>query len=136
MKQSIFQAICRCSTTQLLSSADRFCPRGSSQSQPFSLSYVRRQETFVNLCQINVLKDKRLTFKTITQVQFSTKYCNRQKDQPLSKHHRVNLDVDGLKQPRYPRMKKRAIKRVVALFSLVLSKTRDVCKFCSFSNNY
>ena len=53
--------------------------------------------------------------KTITQVQFLTKYCNRLKDYPLNKQNRVSLDLDGLEKPRYPRMTKRATKRVWVL---------------------
>ena len=53
--------------------------------------------------------------KAITQVQFLTKYSNKLKDQPLGKHDRVNLDLDGLKKPRYPRMTKTATKRVWVL---------------------
>ena len=60
-------------------------------------------------------KKTRQPSKTITQVQFLTKYSNRLTDQPLSKHHTVNLDLDGLKKPRYPRMTKRATKRVWVL---------------------
>ena len=81
----------------------------------FSRWYVGKQETFVNLCHINVPKKTRQPSKTITQVQFLTKYSNRLTDQPLSKHHTVNLDLDGLKKPRYPRMTKRATKRVWVL---------------------
>ena len=118
MKQSIIQGICRCSTTQLLSSANSFFSLGDRTSPSFfpvvcsktgdarkSLPYLRSQ-------RINVWPSK-----TITQVQFLTKYCNRQKGQPLTKHHRLNLDVDGLKYPRYPRMTKTATKRV-CVFSL------------------
>ena len=91
-------------------------PSGVKPVPVFSLSYVRRQETFVNLCHINVPKKKtRKPSKTITQVEFLTKYSNRLTDQPLSKDHRVELDLDGLKKPRYPRMTKRATKRVCVL---------------------
>ena len=53
--------------------------------------------------------------KAITQVQFLTKYSNCLTDKPLSKHHRVNLDLDGIQKPRYPRMTKTATKRVWVL---------------------
>ena len=95
--------------------ARQVLPSGIEPVPAFSLSYGRSQETFVNLCHITFPKDKRSTFKNYHQVQFSTKYCNRLTDQPLSKHHTVNLDLDGLKEPRYPRMTKRATKRVWVL---------------------
>ena len=50
-------------------------------------------------------------FKTINHDQFLTKYSNRLTDQPLSKHYRVKLDLDGLRKARYPRITKRATKR-------------------------
>ena len=81
----------------------------------FSWWYVGKQETFVNLCHINVPKKTRQASKTITQVQCLTKYSNRLTDQPLSKHHTVNLDLDGLKKPTYPLMTKRATKRMWVL---------------------
>ena len=55
--------------------------------------------------------------KAVTQVQFLTKCSNTLKDQPLSKHHRVNLDLDGLRKPRYPRMTK-TLTKGVWVFSL------------------
>ena len=87
LRNSSPSAICRCSTRQLLSS---ILPSGIEPVPAFSLSYVPSQETFVNLCHITLPKDTRSTFKNYHSG--STKYCNRLKDQPLSKHHTVNLD--------------------------------------------
>ena len=53
--------------------------------------------------------------KTITHDHFLTKYSIRLTDQPLSKHYRVNLDLDGPRKARYPRIPKRATKRVSVL---------------------
>ena len=53
--------------------------------------------------------------KTITHDQFLTKYSNRVTDQPLTNHYRVNLDLDGLKKARHPRITRRATKRVSVL---------------------
>ena len=54
-------------------------------------------------------------FKTINHDQFLSKYSNRLTDQPLSKHYRVKLDLDGLRKARYPRITKRGTKRVSVL---------------------
>ena len=53
--------------------------------------------------------------KTINHDQFLTKYSDRLTDQPLSKHYRVKLDLDGLRKARYPRITKTATKRVSVL---------------------
>ena len=53
---------------------------------------------------------------TINHVQFLTKYCNTLTDKPVSKHYRINLDLDDLNKARYPRMTQRATKRVPVLF--------------------
>ena len=55
---------------------------------------------------------------TINHVQFLTKYCNTLTDKPVSKHYRINLDLDDLNKARYPRMTQRATKRVPVLFML------------------
>ena len=54
-------------------------------------------------------------FKTINHDQFLSKYSNRLTDQPLSKHYRVKLDLDGLRKAKYLRIKKRRTKRVSVL---------------------
>ena len=56
-----------------------------------------------------------ILLKTINHDQFLTKYSNRLTDQPLSKHYRVKLDLDGLRKARYPRITKTATKRVSVL---------------------
>ena len=53
--------------------------------------------------------------KTTNHHQFLTKYFNRLTDQPLSKHYRVRLDLDGLITPRYLQITERATKRVSVL---------------------
>ena len=50
---------------------------------------------FVNLCHIVVLKGKTVSLKSRSIL---TKYSNRLTDKPLSKHSRVNLELDGLKK--------------------------------------
>ena len=47
--------------------------------------------------------------------QFLAKYSNRLTDKPLRKHFRVKLDLDGVRKARYPRITKRATKRVSGL---------------------
>ena len=76
--------------------------------------------------------------KAMTQVQFLTKYSNRLKGQSLSKHHRVNLDLDGLRKPRYPRMTKAATKRVWVLSLWCLQRQETFVNLGLFqtSNNY
>ena len=62
---------------------------------------------------------------TITNhVQFLTKYSKRLKDKPLSKHYRVNLDLDDLKKARYPRMPQRLTERVL-MFSLCCYRRQE-----------
>ena len=53
--------------------------------------------------------------KTINHDQFWTKYSDTLTDQPLSKRYRVKLDLDGLRKARYPRITKRATKRMSVL---------------------
>ena len=53
--------------------------------------------------------------KNITCNQFLTKYSNRLTVQQVSKHYKVKLDLDGLRKARYPRITKRATKRVSVL---------------------
>ena len=45
-------------------------------------------------------------------------------DQPLCKHYRVRLDLDGLRTPRYLRITNRATKRV-SLFSLCCDQKQE-----------
>ena len=52
----------------------------------------------------------------INHVQFLTKYCNTLTDKPVSKHYRINLDLEDLNKARYPQMTQRATKRVPVLF--------------------
>ena len=59
--------------------------------------------------------------KSINHDQFLTKYFNRLTDQPLSKHYRVRLDLDGLRTPRYLQITERATKRVSVLFVCLIS---------------
>ena len=74
--------------------------------------YDRRQGMFVNLCHIVVPKGKTVNLKSRSIL---TKYSNRLTDKPLSKHSRVNLDLDGLQKPRNPRMTQRFNQRVSIL---------------------
>ena len=67
---------------------------------------------FVNLCHIVVPKGKVVNLKSRLLL---TKYSNRLTEKPLSKHYRVNLDLDGLKKPRNPRMTQRLNQRVSIL---------------------
>ena len=46
---------------------------------------------------------------------FLRKYSNRITVQQLSKNYKVKLDLDGLRKARYPRITKRATKRVSVL---------------------
>ena len=78
--------------------------------------YARRQETFGKLCHINIPKKKNVQpLKNITHNQFLTKYSKRLTVQELSKHYKVKLDLDGLTKVTYPRITKRATKRVSVL---------------------
>ena len=47
---------------------------------------------------------------------FFTKYSNRLTVQQLRKHYRVDLDLDGFRKARYPRITKTATKRVSVLY--------------------
>ena len=67
---------------------------------------------FVNLCHIVVPIGKTANLKSRSIL---TKYSNRLTDKPLSKHSRVNLDLDGLQKPRNPRMTQRFNQRVSIL---------------------
>ena len=124
-KESTIRGISRRSTIQVLSSPDRVWLRGSNESRFFSLWYDRRQETFVNICHIVVPKEKNGQPSTITNhVQFLTKYSKRLKDKPLSKHYRVNLDLDDLEKARYPQMTQSLTKRVL-MFSLCCYRRQE-----------
>ena len=91
----------------------------------FSLWYDRRQETFVNICHIVVPKEKNGQPSTITNhLQFLTKYSKRLKDKPLSKHYRVNLDLDDLEKARYPQMTQSLTERVL-MFSLCCYRRQE-----------
>ena len=48
-------------------------------------------------------------------INFLRKYSNRITVQQLSKHYKVKLHLDGLRKARYPRITKRATKRVSVL---------------------
>ena len=62
---------------------------------------------------------------TITNhVQFLTKYSKRLKDKPLSKHYRVNLDLDDLEKARYPQMTQSLTERVL-MFSLCCYRRQE-----------
>ena len=67
---------------------------------------------------------KKKQLHLINHDQFLTKYFNRQTDQPLSKHYRVKLDLDGLRKARYLRITKTATKRVLVL-SLCCHQRQD-----------
>ena len=73
---------------------------------------TKRVWVFSLWCYKRSPKKTRQPSKTVTQVQFLTNYSNRLTDQALGKDHRVELDLDVLKKPRYLRMTKRATKRV------------------------
>ena len=77
--------------------------------------YARRPETFGKLCILTFTKEKRSTFKKYNSQSILTKYSKSLKVQPLSKHYKVKLDLDGLKSARYPRITKRETKRVSVL---------------------
>ena len=120
-KESTIRGISRRSTIQVLSSPDRVWLRGSNEFRFFSLWYDRRQETFVNICHIVVPKEKNGQPSTITNhVQFLTKYSKRLKDKPLSKHYRVNLDLDDLEKARYPQMTQSLTERVLCFPCIVI----------------
>ena len=78
----------------------------------FSVWYDRRQGMFVNLCHIVILKGKKVNLKSLSILR---KYSNRLTDKPLSKHYRVNQDLDCLKKPRNPQMTQRFNQRVSIL---------------------
>ena len=81
-----------------------------------SLCCDQRQQTFVNLCHINLsMRKNGHPLKTINHHIFLTKYSNRLTDQRLSKHYNVKLDLDDLKKARYLRNTERATKRVSVL---------------------
>ena len=62
-------------------------------------------------------KEKRLTFDNYKRrTFFFKKSSNTVTDKPVSKHYRINLDLDDLNKARYPRMTQRATKRVPVLF--------------------
>ena len=63
----------------------------------------------------NSLRKDGHPLESINHHQFLTKYSNRLTDQPLSKHYRVKLDLDGLRKTKYPRITKTATKRVSVL---------------------
>ena len=73
--------------------------------------------------QVNhVIKNN--NYLLINHDHFLTKYFNTLTDQPLSKHYRVKLDLDGLRKARYPRITKTATKRVSVL-SLCCDQRQD-----------
>ena len=55
---------------------------------------------------------------------FLTKYSKRLEDQPLCKHYRVKLDLDGLRKAGYAQITKTAPKRV-SVVSLCCDKRQD-----------
>ena len=56
MKQSIISSYLQVFNHAITILGRQILPSGIEPVPAFSLSYVRRQETFVNLCQINVPK--------------------------------------------------------------------------------
>ena len=73
--------------------------------------------------QVNhVIKNNNYLLKNHDQ--FLTKYFKSQTDQPLSKHYRVKLDLDGLRKARYSWITKTATKRVSVL-SLCCDQRQD-----------
>ena len=70
----------------------------------------------------------------INHDQSLTKYFNRLTDQPLSKHYRVKLDLDGLRKARYPRITKTATKRVSVLSLCCDQKTGPFVNLGLFLN--
>ena len=86
--------VCHSRYFQAVNQASIILPRQifdleSRPSPAFSRWYVGKQETFVNLCHINVPKNNPPTFKNYNSGSILTKYNNRVTDQPLSKHHTV-----------------------------------------------
>ena len=81
------------------------------------------------------LKKNGHPIKTINHHQFLTKYSNRLTDQPLRKHFRVKLDLDGLTTARYPRIAKRATKRVSGLSCCCVQRQQTFVKLGLFSMN-
>ena len=60
--------------------------------------------------------EKRSTFKKCnSRSNFLRKYPNRITVQQLIKNYKVKLDLDGIRKARYPRITKRATKRVSVL---------------------
>ena len=116
--------------------ARQVLPSGIEPVPAFSLSYVRSQETFVNLCHLTVPNDKRSIFKNFhsgyifNKILQHTKRSTSQQTpcgKPRSGWPQVaKISTDG----------KGSNQTSVRLFPLVLSKTRNVCKSCPFSNNY
>ena len=72
----------------------------------------KRSESFAIL---TFTKEKRSTFKKYYPQSILTKYSKRLTVQQLSKHCKVKLDLDGLKNARYPRITKRETKQLSVL---------------------
>ena len=116
--------------------ARQVLPSGIEPVQAFSLSYVRSQATFVNLCHITFPKDKRSTFKNYHSGSIFNKI-------PQQTKRSTSLQTpDGKPRSGWPQVAKistddkESNKTSVGLFPLVLSKTKNVCKSCPFLNNY
>ena len=122
---STIRGISRRLTIQVLSSIDRVWLRGSSESRFFPVWYDATQAMFVNLCYIVVPKGQNGQPSTIVNhVQFLTKYSKRLADKLLSKHYRVNQDLEDLKKARNPRMSQR-LNEWVSILSLCCYRRQE-----------
>ena len=69
-------------------------------------------------------KKKRSTFNNYKSRSILTKYSKRRKDKTLSKHYRVNLDLDDLEKARYPQMTQSLTERAL-MFSLCCYRRQE-----------
>ena len=114
-KNTICSGISSKLTIQILSSPMRFTRWGSKDPRLFCRSMFLAGDVRKSLPYYRSLRKNGHPLKTINHDQFLAKYSNRRADQPLGKHYMVKLDLDGLRKARYPRITKRATKRVSVL---------------------
>ena len=102
---------------------------GIKRIPPFSHTMlVDRRRSYI-FAILTFPEEKRSSFKNYKSQSFLT-------DQPLSKHFRVKLDLDGLRKARYPRITKRETKRVSVLSLCRDQRQETLLNLGFFSKNY
>ena len=112
-KKTSFCGISSKLTIQILSSPKKFIRWGLKECCLFSRGIFLHRRCSSIFAILTFSEEKRSSFKN--HHKFLAKHSNRLTNQPHCKHFRVKVDLDGLRKARYPRITKRATKRVSGL---------------------